>query len=417
MAALVGRDLEEFEQFGLRPVELTHHLLQLTLADAPRLVRAGSDNASATARHGRCRSQAVECVRAATNTRFEAGARRGEAVRERLVEVEGKEGDRIHWQRRACLDQEGAEASPSAQAVLGVRVGRGGGRQGTLRRRRAVGCARQIGNRPRHAQQVGARLGQLSTRATRRNGGVGASVDRRLQRAASHHLADPHEAAPPASPDGIELCFEQSRSAERRERGGRRCQVWLVRLRSQPREVPFQRRAFQRVGTRVDGTAHDAAVGARLEDHVAQIALSVEEHGQAVGVVEQHVERRHESQGLKLALAERRDAPALQQGRPAHKLEHGHRLGPGLLGFDRRPSLSTLGLECLLLRGGEILWNASLLPQVSAQKVEPRVLQEVGHAPATRRALELGDEAGRNLVVDLGLRCEPCRWHAEARCA
>ena len=104
MAALVGRDLEEFEQFGLRPVELTHHLLQLTLADAPRLVRAGSDNASATARHGRCRSQAVECVRAATNTRFEAGARRGEAVRERLVEVEGKEGDRIHWQRRACLD-------------------------------------------------------------------------------------------------------------------------------------------------------------------------------------------------------------------------------------------------------------------------------------------------------------------------
>ena len=85
-------------------MELTHHLLQLTLADAPRLVRAGGDNASATARHGRCRSQAVECVCAATNTRFEAGARRGEAVRERLVEVEGEEGDRIHWQRRACLD-------------------------------------------------------------------------------------------------------------------------------------------------------------------------------------------------------------------------------------------------------------------------------------------------------------------------
>ena len=186
---------------------------------------------------------------------------------------------------------------------------------------------------------------------------------------------------------------------------------------SQPREVPLKRRAFQRIDTRIDGTAHDAAAGARLEDHVAQIALSLEEHGQAVGVVEQHVERRHESQGLKLALAERRDAPALQQGRPAHKLEHGHRLGPGLLGFDRRPSLSTLGLERLLLRGGEILWNASLLPQVSAQKVEPRVLQEVGHAPATRRALELGDEAGRNLVVDLGLRCEPCRRHAEARCA
>ena len=286
MAALVGRDLEEFEQFGLRPVELTHHLLQLTLADAPRLVRAGSDNASATARHGRCRSQAVECVRAATNTRFEAGARRGEAVRERLVEVEGKEGDRIHWQRRARLDQEGAQASPSAQAVLGVRVGRGGGRQLDAE---AVANRRlrpEIGDRPRHGQQMALavdssppRAPPAATAASARASTAACSAPSRpsgrSSRGHAASLAGWHRAVLRAT--SIRGC---------RERGGCRCQVWVVRLGSQPREVPFQRRAFQRVGARIDRTAHDAAVGARLEDHVAQIALSVEEHGQAVGVVE-----------------------------------------------------------------------------------------------------------------------------------
>ena len=187
MAALVGRDLEEFEQFGLRPVELTHHPLQLTLADAPRLVRAGSDNASATARHGRCRL-AVECVRAAPRA-----SRQAPGGAKPFVSVLSKKAKRAPRPPAAkSTPRPGrCRGQPTAQAVLGVRVG-GAVAKGTLRRG-APSVRPEIGNRPRHAQQVALALA-VSTRATAATGRQPPPAVRHLEssRISSRGLAASH---------------------------------------------------------------------------------------------------------------------------------------------------------------------------------------------------------------------------------